>query len=133
MKNKYGNRKILALFRNERVEFDSIKEFERAKELEMLEKAGQVSNLRRQVKVKLLDGFYIKKNGKSHKLQDIQYVADFVYTEKDKTVIEDVKSDITKKEKTYGIKKKMVLSIISDKHIFREWVNGQKTDYYMGE
>lgn len=45
-----------------------------------------------------------KKNGKTYK--PIIYIADFVYGEKGKTIVEDVKSEATKTE-VYKIKKKL--------------------------
>lgn len=67
--------------------FDSKKEFNRYRELLLLEKAGEVSDIQTQVKFTL----YGQKGSKI-----CTYKADFVYTQKDGTkIIEDTKSPIT--------------------------------------
>lgn len=67
--------------------FDSKKEYSRYRELLLLEKAGEVSDIQTQVKFTL----YGQKGSKI-----CTYKADFVYTQKDGTkVIEDTKSPIT--------------------------------------
>ena len=57
------------------------------KELNLLLKAGEISNLELQPRFLLQDSF--KKNGKTYK--KIQYIADFKYIENGKTIVEDVK------------------------------------------
>ena len=57
-------------------------------ELKLLERAGEISNLQRQVKYDL-----IPKRGKE---RSVTYIADFVYQEKGNTVVEDVKGVRTK-------------------------------------
>ena len=85
--------------------FDSKKEAMRYAELKMLEKAGAITDLKRQVPYELQPAFYHK--GK--RVQAIRYIADFVYTEDGNQVIEDVKSDGTRYNQVYKIKKKMML------------------------
>ena len=100
MYRKYNNRKIIV----DGITFDSKKEALRFKELKMLEKAGIISNLQRQVKYTLIPAqyertgeVYAKGNnkGKPKKGRLIErecaYYADFVYTENGKTVVEDTK------------------------------------------
>ena len=67
--------------------FDSAKEAQRYRELKLLEKAGEISNLELQPRFLLQESF--KKNGKTYR--KIEYVADFKYIEKGKTKVEDVK------------------------------------------
>ena len=81
--NKYKNKKITI----NRYVFDSIAEGKRYKELVLLEKTGQISELELQPKFLLQDSF--KKNGKTYR--KIEYIADFKYKENGQTIIEDVK------------------------------------------
>lgn len=67
--------------------FDSIAESKRYKELALLEQAGQIKGLKLQPKFLLQEGF--KKNGKTYR--KIEYIADFMYIENGKVIIEDVK------------------------------------------
>ena len=67
--------------------FDSIAESRRYKELALLEKAGEISNLELQPRFLLQESF--KKNGKTYR--KIEYVADFQYEENGKVIVEDVK------------------------------------------
>jgi hypothetical protein len=98
--------------------FDSKKEARRYRELALLEKAGQIENLRCQVKFQLLPSYveiyprYSDKTGK--RLTDgkktiekeCSYIADFVYTENGKQVVEDTKGVRTPE---YVIKRKLML------------------------
>jgi len=68
--------------------YDSRKEFQRHKELELLQKSGKIRELQWQVPILISEAF-IDKNGKKH--QEIYYKADFMYVEDDLTVVEDVK------------------------------------------
>lgn len=88
-------------------QYDSKKEARRAEELERQERLGIISNLEHQKKFVLQPSF---KFGK-HTIREIAYVADFVYVENGTQVVEDVKSDITRKNPVYKIKKKMMMYI----------------------
>lgn len=101
------------------IKFDSRREARRYKELSLLERAGAISKLRRQVKFILIPAQYetIERYGKNGKrLQDarklaereISYVADFVYIENGLTVVEDVKGV---KTKDYILKRKLMLHV----------------------
>ena len=81
--NKYRNKKVIV----DRKEFDSKKEAIRYKELKLLERAGEISNLELQPRFLLQDSF--RKNGKT--FRRIEYIADFKYIENGKTIVEDVK------------------------------------------
>lgn len=78
--------------------FQSRKEAKRYQELKLMQRAGLISDLRRQVKYELIP----KQQGE----RAVSYIADFVYTENGKTVVEDVKGVRTP---VYKIKKKLML------------------------
>lgn len=99
---------------------DSRKEANRWCELTLLERAGKISNLQRQVPFELIPAQYESferygKNGKRLKdgkrciEKSVVYIADFVYNEDGKKVVEDVKSAATKKKESYIIKRKLLL------------------------
>lgn len=93
--NKYNNIKTRT---TDGILHDSIKEANRWCELQLLLKAGYITDLQRQVKFELLP----KQEGE----RAVYYIADFVYTENGKKVVEDVKG---MKTKEYRLKKKMML------------------------
>lgn len=87
--------------------FDSAKEARRHAELKLLERAGEISNLRRQVPYELIPNQY---NGKKLLERKVEYIADFVYHD-NKTgedVVEDTKSKATKTP-VYIVKRKLLL------------------------
>ena len=98
---KYNNKKVTV---NGQV-FDSKKEANRYKELLLLEKAGAIKDLRMQVKFTLIPAQRDEATGKVVE-RECSYKADFVYSEGDKTVVEDVKGFRTKE---YVIKRKLML------------------------
>ena len=91
-RSKYGNTKTVL----GNVVFDSKKESERYLELAMLQKAGVIKNLERQKR------FEIVPKTKTERAK--YYTADFVYEEKGKVVIEDVKSNATVLDKVFKLK-----------------------------
>jgi hypothetical protein len=115
---KYGNKKITV----DGVTFDSKKEYMRWCELCQLEKAGHITELRRQVKYVLIPAQYeeyerySKKTGKRLKNglrcveKEVSYIADFVYKQGDQTVVEDTKSPVTRTA-VYIVKRKLMLYI----------------------
>mgnify|MGYP002576935201 CR=1 FL=1 len=99
-RSKYGNRKVVM----DGMTFDSVKEYRRFCELRLLERAGEVAELRRQVKFELLPSQRV--DGKVVE-RPVTYIADFVYTDKDgRQVVEDTKGVRTKE---YIIKRKLLL------------------------
>ena len=109
---KYNNKKIT---RNG-ITFDSKKEARRYGELLLLERAGEITDLQRQVEFVLIptqrdpDIIGVRggvKKGRAIELP-VKYVADFVYKENDKIVVEDTKGF---KTKDYIIKRKLMLYI----------------------
>lgn len=100
-RNKYYSRKVTI----DGIKFDSQKEARRFRELCLLERAGQITDLQRQVKFELIPSQRIE--GKIVE-RACTYVADFVYMENGKKVVEDTKGF---KTKDYIIKRKLMLHI----------------------
>ena len=88
------------------ITFDSKKEAARYSELKLLEHAGEVHELQRQVKFLLIPPQ--KENGKVIE-RECRYIADFVYKDKEgRLVVEDTKGV---KTKDYIIKRKLMLYV----------------------
>lgn len=98
---KYHNRKVT----RDGETFDSVKEYRRFCELLLLERAGAVTDLRRQVKFELIPAQRI--DGKVVE-RACGYVADFVYMENGRQVVEDTKGMRTQE---YRLKRKLMLYI----------------------
>lgn len=109
---KYGNKKVII----DGIVFDSKKEAMRWKALSLLEKAGAIQNLTRQVKFVLIPaqrepGTMGKRGGLIQgKLieKECSYKADFFYMENGVPVVEDVKGYRTE---VYKIKRKLMLYV----------------------
>jgi hypothetical protein len=95
--NKYRNTRVVV----DGIEFDSIKEAKRYGTLKILQKAGEISDLKLQVRMDILVN--------SKKIA--AYIADFTYMEKGSYVVEDVKSEFTRKNPVYRLKKKLIEAI----------------------
>lgn len=113
--SKYHSKKITV----DGETFDSKKEYRRYRELLLMEKAGLISDLQRQVKFLLIPTQYehFKRYGKNGKEltpgkrvveKECSYYADFVYTENGRDVVEDTKGVRTPE---YIIKRKLMLHI----------------------
>lgn len=118
--------------------FDSQEEYRRFCDLCLLQKAGKITDLQRQVKYELIPAQYqeyatgeVYQRGERKGQPKIKrvcveksvcYYADFVYYENGKKVVEDVKSSATEKKESYIIKRKLLL-----------WVHGIKLREYKGE
>ena len=90
--SKYRNKKVQV----DGIIFDSAKEANRYKELDMMEKAGKIKDLKRQERFLLIPAQREEAQGKKKgKLieRECAYVADFVYTDckTNEKVVEDVK------------------------------------------
>lgn len=110
-------------YRNKRVEyegivFDSLKEKRRYCQLQLLEKDGIISDLRLQVPFELIPAIYedevvqLKTKTKIKKKlvqRSTTYVADFVYRQDGKMIVEDTKGFRTKE---YELKKKMMRAFL---------------------
>ena len=109
---KYGNRKI----KTPDGEFDSNREYERWNELKLMQMAGAITDLKRQVKYELIP----TQRDKAGKVleEKVSYIADFDYWEISthpaaagvamRHIVEDVKSEATK-TRAYIIKRKLML------------------------
>lgn len=113
--SKYRSRKTVV----DGIAFDSAKEARRWKELQLLERAGQIQDLQRQVKFILIPAQYetIKRYNKDGKRlkdwrriaeRECAYIADFTYRENGVRVVEDTKGF---KTPDYIIKRKLMLFI----------------------
>ncbi len=111
---KYNNRTVTF----DGMKFDSLKEYSRYTELKLLERAGKIKELRRQVPYELIpaqrEADVIGKRGGVKKgaliERAVTYIADFVYydCESGKEIVEDTKGMRTKE---YIIKRKLMLHI----------------------
>ena len=116
--SKYKNEKIVI----DGIKFDSNREGQRYLDLKMLERAGEIKNLRLQYKFVLQDG-YVGPSGK--KIRPITYIADFVYWDVRKgcIVVEDSKgmrTDVYKlKKKLFEFKYGMPINEIQKTLIFQ--------------
>lgn len=117
MYNKYHNQKTTV----DGIPFDSKKEARRYQELKLLERTGQISDLKRQVEYELIpeqrepSNIVFKKGKSKGKLkpgklleQKCSYVADFTYIEDGFVIVEDVKGI---KTDVYKMKRKLMLQI----------------------
>lgn len=95
--NKYHAKKITV----DGMTFDSRKEYQRWNELLLLEKAGLIEGLQRQVTFQLIPS----QKGGGRAERPVKYVADFTYQENGQTVVEDTKGVKTKE---YIIKRKLM-------------------------
>lgn len=102
--NKYNNHKV----EYEGKVFDSQLEFARYRELQLLERCGEIRDLKWQVSFELIP----KQPGE----QAVKYVADFVYLEGNKNVVEDAKG---RRTPDYIIKRKL-FKYRYPEYIFRE-------------
>ena len=114
-----------AKYKNRRVTFEgetyaSRKELKRFQELELMQAAGRITGLRKQVKFVLIpaqfepDRVDYSKSKKGRKVKgrllerEVAYVADAVYQQDGETVVEDAKGFRTK---DYIIKRKLMLFV----------------------
>lgn len=115
MRSKYGNKKAKASGKV----FDSRTERSRYYTLQVLEKAGEISDLRLQVPFEVIPAIYetveVQLKTKVKQVRKLvqratHYVADFVYKDKDgNVVVEDSKGFRTKE---YLLKKKMMRAFL---------------------
>lgn len=105
---------VVAKYRNVKTEvdgikFDSKKEAARYSELKLLEKAGEISDLELQTRFPMEIGGVLV----------CTYVADFTYIKRGENdlTIEDVKSDITRKNRAYRIKVKLLNALTGYKPV----------------
>lgn len=99
MASKYGNKKAVL----DGITFDSKREATRYGQLRILEKAGHIHGLSLQPKFTLIPS---QRNADGKAERAVQYVADFMYFEGDRVVVEDAKGARTP---DYIIKRKLML------------------------
>lgn len=98
--SKYKNKKVII----DGIEFDSKKEAKRYQELLLMQRAGIITDLKMQVPYTLVPAFNLGKK----RYRSMTYLADFVYKENGKEVVEDTKGFRTE---VYKIKKKLMAYI----------------------
>ena len=96
--SKYHNRPVI--IDGQRI--PSKREARRWAELQLLERAGAIADLRRQVTFELIP----KQKRGDRTEQPVKYIADFVYKENGEEVVEDAKGFRTRE---YIIKRKLML------------------------
>jgi len=107
---KYHNHKTMVCD----ILFDSKAEAKRWQELLLLERAGEITDLKRQVRYELLPF----QKGENRNERKCEYVADFTYIDNGKLIVEDAKGMTTK---DYIIKRKLMLYIhkISIREVYK--------------
>lgn len=138
-RNKFGARKI----RNEWGEFDSRAEMARYIELVQMQRVGLINGLQRQVKYEIIPAIKVQKEialkTKTKVVERVEekaahYTCDFQYTQDGVLVIEDAKSDATRREKDYVLRRKLMKHLIQEQNEvvgreamrFNEWVSTGK-------
>lgn len=108
--SKYHNRKTARVIDGKRALFDSQREAHRWDELVLLQRAGKISDLERQVRFRLIPAQYDHAGKLIEKPCD--YIADFVYRQDGRVVVEDAKG---RKTDAYIIKRKLMLRVFGIK------------------
>lgn len=115
-KSKYGNRKVKALGKK----FDSKLEYHRYLVLKEAQDKGLIQDLETQKKFVIIPASFepVLKTVKGKLKEDrkcveraTSYLADFAYIKDGKIVVEDTKSEATRKKESYIIKRKLMLSV----------------------
>ena len=108
--SKYRNKKVVL----DGITFDSKREAKRYRELLLLEQAGEIADIQRQVKFELIPAQREpdtvgpkggKRKGRTIE-REVTYIADFVYWKNGALVVEDVKGF---RKESYIIKRKLML------------------------
>lgn len=114
MRAKFFNKKVKTSFGI----FDSTSEYKRFLYLKDMEQKGEISNLQRQVTFTIIPNQYMDKEIKlktKTKIvsrvveREVTYTCDFLYEKDGETIVEDVKSDYTRKDREYILKRKLML------------------------
>lgn len=104
-KPKYNNTKT----ETNGIKFDSKKEERRYTTLKAMERNGIIQDLKMQVPFVLAPK--VRFSNESRAKPELRYVADFVYMRNGQRIVEDVKSEATRKKDTYRIKKHLMMSV----------------------
>ena len=121
VKRKFGEKKV----RNAWGEFDSKSEWYRYAELMFMQRKGLISGLQRQVSYEIIPA--IKKVVEKPLKTKIKYVervdemaahytCDFQYFQDGVLIIEDAKSEATRKEKDYVLRRKLMKHLIKEQN-----------------
>lgn len=102
---KYGNKKTEI----GGITFDSKAEAARWSQLRLLERAGRIAELRRQVTYVLVPS--VKFAGARASKPAIRFIADFEYVEAGARIVEDVKSSVTAKLPAFQMKRHLMKHI----------------------
>lgn len=138
-KNKFGARKL----KNAWGEWDSKTEFLRYAELLDMQRRGIISDLHRQVRYEIIPAITYEKTivlkTKTKVVERVDekpahYTCDFQYEQDGVLVIEDAKSDATRREKDYVLRRKLMKHLIREQNEvsgrevmrFNEWVSNEK-------
>ena len=104
-KSKYGNKRCTV----NGVAFDSKKEMYRYLELKGMQDAGLITELKLQHHFTLSEAF---RTAGGETVRRVEYIADFTYFDSEgKFTVEDVKSEATRKNPVYSIKKRLMASM----------------------
>lgn len=103
-RSKYNAKRVTV----DGITFDSKKEAVRWQELRMMERAGAITDLQRQVAFELQPATVMD----GRKKPALRYVADAVYQQDGRQIVEDVKSPVTRKKETYRIKRHLMLTVL---------------------
>lgn len=106
-KSKYRNTKVNLAGEK----FDSAKEARRWAQLEQLQAAGKISELRRQVPFELAPA--VRLDGEARMKPALRYFADATYIENGKLIIEDVKSKPTRATAIFRAKKHLMATVLN--------------------
>lgn len=104
-KSKYGNSSAIV----DDLKFDSRKEARRYRELKILEQKGEIQDLQTQYAFVLAES--VKFSNEPRRKPAVKYLADFVYIKDGQKIVEDVKSEATKKLAVYRMKKHLMKSV----------------------
>jgi hypothetical protein len=118
MGSKFGNKKATRVVGGEVYEFDSKDEAKRFDELLAMLRAGVIEKLTLQPEFIISPRVYDKAVGRW--LPARKYIADFRYIKDGKVIVEDVKSEATRLEKLYRLKRHLFLEKYGDEMEFSE-------------
>lgn len=95
--SKYGNKKTVV----DGILWDSLKEAQRYGDLKLVAKVGHITELRWKERFEIIIGG----------MKVCSYISDFSYIRDGRKVVEDVKSEATKRKESYRLKKKLMLAV----------------------
>jgi predicted nuclease of restriction endonuclease-like RecB superfamily len=126
---KYNNKKTHRTVNNRQINFDSIAEAEYFDKLYLLQKAGQIKDLKLQPTFEIATAYKIEttatKTGKS-KVGSMYYTPDFQYEKDGKTYVVEVKGF---KTASYQMRKKLFLAIAYKRYGIDVFIENE-TKYY---